>query len=279
MKTITSFVKMKTNRDPIAMVTAYDAPTAKAAAKAEMDMILVGDSAGMVVHGYDSTIPVTLDDMVLHSKAVKRGAPHIFTVTDLPFLSYNGEFAETLQSVKRLMQETGIQAVKLEGAGRTLSVIDRLTQSGVPVVGHLGLTPQSVGTIGGYKVQGKTEESANQLVKDAVAIQESGAFALVLECVPLQLASHITDLLTIPVIGIGAGVETDGQVLVFHDIVGFSDGFVPSFVKQYADIQTEMETALLTYVKEVKQSIFPEPQHTFTMNQEIPGTLYKGGEK
>ncbi|MDQ0299410.1 3-methyl-2-oxobutanoate hydroxymethyltransferase [Salibacterium salarium] len=276
MKSITSFMKMKTASDPIAMVTAYDAPTAKAAAKAEMDIILVGDSAGMVVHGYDSTIPVTLDDMVLHSKAVKRGAPSSFIVTDLPFLTYNGDFSETLASVKRLLQETGIQAVKLEGAGRTLSVINKLTESGVPVVGHLGLTPQSVGTIGGYKVQGKTQAAADKLVKDAAAIEENGAFALVLECVPAQLATYIANLLTIPVIGIGAGVETDGQVLVFHDVVGFNDGYVPSFVKQYAHIQSEIETALMTYVNEVKQSAFPEKQHSFVIDQDILGNLYGG---
>ncbi len=267
---------MKKEREPIAMMTAYDAPSAKAAAKAGMDIILVGDSVGMVVHGYDSTIPVTLDDMVLHSKAVRRGAPDTFVVTDLPFLTFNGDFGTTLSAVKKLMQQTGTNGVKLEGGGRTLSVIKRLTEAGVPVMGHLGLTPQSVGVLGGYKVQGKTEESANRLVEEAKIIEENGAFALVLECVPRQLAAHISSLLNIPVIGIGAGAETDGQVLVFHDAIGFSDGFSPKFVKQYANIQNDIEVALTDYVNEVKQLTFPGTEHTFTMDENTLEKLYGG---
>ncbi|SDH41867.1 3-methyl-2-oxobutanoate hydroxymethyltransferase [Alteribacillus bidgolensis] len=276
MKSTSTFLKMKKEREPIAMMTAYDAPSAKAAAKAGMDIILVGDSVGMVVHGYDSTIPVTLDDMVLHSKAVRRGAPDTFVVTDLPFLTFNGDFGTTLSAVKKLMQQTGTNGVKLEGGGRTLSVIKRLTEAGVPVMGHLGLTPQSVGVLGGYKVQGKTEESANRLVEEAKIIEENGAFALVLECVPRQLAAHISSLLNIPVIGIGAGAETDGQVLVFHDAIGFSDGFSPKFVKQYANIQNDIEVALTDYVNEVKQLTFPGTEHTFTMDENTLEKLYGG---
>ncbi|MFZ4452307.1 3-methyl-2-oxobutanoate hydroxymethyltransferase [Salibacterium aidingense] len=279
MKTSKDFLKMKAGSEPIAMVTAYDAPSAKAAAKAEVDMLLVGDSAGMVVHGYDSTIPVTVEDMLMHSKAVKRGAPDVFTVTDLPFLSYNGPFSDTIQAVRRLMQETGVQAVKVEGSGRTLTVIERLAESGVPVMGHLGLTPQSVGVLGGYSVQGKSEAAAAKLMDDARAIQQSGAFALVLECVPHQLAAAVTKTLTIPVIGIGAGGATDGQVLVFHDLVGLTDGFIPSFVKQYASLQKEAETAVSQYVYDVKQSIFPENRHSFSMEEKMADRLFGGIKK
>ncbi|MFB4163388.1 3-methyl-2-oxobutanoate hydroxymethyltransferase [Alteribacillus sp. JSM 102045] len=276
MKSTSSFLKMKQKQEPIAMMTAYDAPSAKAAAKAGMDLILVGDSAGMVVHGYDSTIPVTLDDIILHSKAVRRGAPDVFVVADLPFLTYNGEFSDTLYAVKRLMQQADVQAVKLEGGGQTLPTVQRLTEAGVPVMGHLGLTPQSVNVLGGYKVQGNTEETANRLVEEAQAVENSGAFALVLECVPRQLAAHISSLLNIPVIGIGAGAETNGQVLVFHDAIGFSDGFTPKFVKQYANVQHEIETALTHYVDDVKQLRFPEEKHTFTINEDMLGKFYGG---
>ncbi|SDH06685.1 ketopantoate hydroxymethyltransferase [Alteribacillus persepolensis] len=276
MKSISTFMKMKQERDPIAMMTAYDAPSAKAAAKAGVDMILVGDSVGMAVHGYDSTIPVTLEDMLLHSKAVRRGAPETFVVTDLPFLTYQGDFSETLQAVKQLLQEANVQAVKLEGAKRTLSTIQRLSEAGVPVIGHLGLTPQSVGVLGGYKVQGRTEEAAKQLIEESKQVEKSGAVALVLECVPRQVAAHISSLLDIPVIGIGAGSETDGQVLVFHDVIGFSDGFLPKFVKQYAHVQTEVEHALSMYVSEVKQQVFPGPEHTFSMSEETLNKLYGG---
>ncbi|WP_240375560.1 3-methyl-2-oxobutanoate hydroxymethyltransferase [Bacillus piscicola] len=276
MKSTATFRKMKEEQEPIAMMTAYDAPSAKAAERAGMDIILVGDSAGMVVHGYDSTIPVTLEDMLLHSKAVRRGAPDTFTVADLPFLTYGGEIGETLSAVRQLMQAGGVQAVKLEGGGRMLSIIGLLTEAGVPVMAHLGLTPQSVGVIGGYKVQGKTKEEAERLVRESQEAEKQGAFALVLECVPWQLAAHISSLLTIPVIGIGAGGKTDGQVLVFHDAVGYTDGFVPKFAKQYANIQETIVHALETYVGEVKESVFPEERHIFKMDEETADSLYGG---
>ncbi|MGY4690080.1 3-methyl-2-oxobutanoate hydroxymethyltransferase [Salibacterium sp. K-3] len=276
MKNSVTFTNMKAKEENIAMLTAYDAPSAKAAAKAGVDMILVGDSAGMVVHGYGSTIPVTLDDMLLHSKAVKRGAPDVFTVTDLPFLCASGSFDDTLQAVKRLMQEAGVEAVKLEGAGPALDVITYLSKRGIPVMGHLGLTPQSAGVLGGYKVQGRTAEEAEQIIKDAEAVEENGAFALVLECVPQELAAVITSRLSIPVIGIGAGSRTDGQVLVFHDVTGLTDGFVPSFVKQYADLQQEAERAAGRYVQDVRQGVFPGKKHSFSMDEEAAQKLSGG---
>ncbi|SFE34505.1 3-methyl-2-oxobutanoate hydroxymethyltransferase [Alteribacillus iranensis] len=276
MKNVGSFLKMKQDSDPIAMMTAYDAPAAKAAAEAGVDLILVGDSAGMVVQGYDSTIPVTLEDMLLHSRAARRGAPDTFIVTDLPFLTYAGDFSETLAAVKKLLQDAGVQAVKIEGSGETFTVIERLTAAGVPVMAHLGLTPQSVGVLGGYKVQGKTEQAANQLIDEAIEAEKSGAFALVLECVPWQLADHISNILTIPVIGIGAGHKTDGQVLVYHDVVGYTDGFVPKFVKQYANVQSVIKKALEGYVEDVKSGSFPEESHAFTMDEETAVKLYGG---
>lgn len=278
MKNTATFLKMKAEREPIAMMTAYDAPSAHFAQKAGMDIILVGDSAGMVVHGYDSTIPVTLEEMLLHTKAVRRGAPDVFVVTDLPFLTFHGDISKTMDRVATLMQEGGAQAVKIEGGGRVLPFIDQLTEAGVPVMAHLGLTPQSVGVLGGYKVQGKTEESASLLIKEAKQVEENGAFALVLECVPKQLAEHIASLLTIPVIGIGAGKQVDGQVLVFHDAVGYTTGFVPKFAKQYAQVGETITQALEAYVEEVKSGAFPSEEHTFSMETETLQKVYGGVE-
>ncbi|MFB5661701.1 3-methyl-2-oxobutanoate hydroxymethyltransferase [Alteribacillus sp. HJP-4] len=279
MNNTATFKRMKANREKIAMMTAYDAPGASALNNAGMDLVLVGDSAGMVVHGYSSTIPVTLDDMVLHTRAVKRGAPHLFTVSDMPFLTYNGDITDTIQAAAKLMQTGGADAVKVEGAGATIEVISRLVHAGVPVMAHLGLTPQSVGVIGGYKVQGKNEAEAQQLIEDAVAIEKAGAFALVLECVPYLLAGYITSKLSIPVIGIGAGSETDGQVLVYHDALGIGEGFVPKFVKKYAEVQQEIDKALLQYIKEVKSSVFPDSNHSFKMDEDLADRLYGGMTK
>ncbi|WP_413380565.1 3-methyl-2-oxobutanoate hydroxymethyltransferase [Alkalihalobacillus sp. 1P02AB] len=263
MKTTSSFLKMKKNKEKIAMMTAYDAPAAKLVEQAGIDMILVGDSLGMVVLGYDSTVPVTLDDMVMHTKAVKRGAKDTFVVTDFPFLSYHASIEETFQAAKRLMQEAGAHAVKLEGADELVESISKLTKAGVPVMGHLGLMPQSVGVLGGYKVQGKDEESAAKLLKDAKAVEAAGAFALVLECVPEQVAAWVSEELQIPVIGIGAGVNTDGQVLVYHDVIGYGEGHVPKFVKKYANVSETIQTAISSYVEEVKKEQFPQKEHSF----------------
>ncbi|EZP75882.1 3-methyl-2-oxobutanoate hydroxymethyltransferase [Parageobacillus genomosp. 1] len=276
MKTKTDFLKMKKTNEPIVMLTAYDFPSAKLAEAAGVDMILVGDSLGMVVLGYDSTIPVTVEDMIHHTKAVRRGAPNTFIVTDMPFMSYHLSREEALRNAQRIMQQSGANAVKVEGADDVVQVIRALTQAGVPVVAHLGLTPQSVGVLGGYKVQGKDAESAKKLIDDAKLCEQAGAIALVLECVPKQIAAAITRELEIPVIGIGAGDEVDGQVLVYHDILSYGVDRVPKFVKKYANIQEAITHALANYVADVKLRQFPEPSHMFTMKEEEWIALYGG---
>ncbi|MEI4830509.1 MULTISPECIES: 3-methyl-2-oxobutanoate hydroxymethyltransferase [Bacillus] len=276
MKTVTDFLKMKEQSEPIAMVTAYDYPSAKFAEEAEVDMILVGDSLGMVVLGYDSTIPVTVDDMIHHTKAVRRGAKNTFVVTDMPFMSYHVSLQETMHNARRIVQESGAHAVKVEGADEVVSIIRFLTNAGIPVVAHLGLTPQSVGVLGGYKVQGKDAESAKKLLEDAKKCEEAGAIALVLECVPMQLAELVTKQLSIPTIGIGAGNGTDGQVLVYHDLITYGVNRVPKFVKQYTSVQEEIVRGIGQYVHEVKERQFPEKEHSFTMKEEECLALYGG---
>lgn len=278
MKNTTGFRKMKQEHEPIAMVTAYDYPSAKLAEEAGVDLLLVGDSVGNVVLGYDSTVPVTLEDMILHTKAVVRGARDTFVVTDMPFMTYNVSEAETLQNAKRLIQEGGAHAVKVEGAGLVVSMIERLITAGVPVVAHLGLTPQSVGVLGGHKVQGKDVEAARKLIEDAKKVEAAGAFMLVLECVPRQLAQRISEEVKIPTIGIGAGAGTDGQVLVYHDLIGYGGDWVPKFVKQYAHVGETIREAIGQYVGDVKAHKFPEEQHTFTMKEEDVDTLYGGNQ-
>ncbi|MCV9888377.1 3-methyl-2-oxobutanoate hydroxymethyltransferase [Metabacillus halosaccharovorans] len=279
MKTRQDFMKMKERNEPITMLTAYDFPSAKQAELAGIDMILVGDSLGMVVLGYDSTIPVTVNDMIHHTKAVKRGAKDTFVVTDMPFMSYHLSKDETMKNAARIMQEGGADAVKLEGADGVTSVIEALTFGGIPVISHLGLTPQSVNVLGGYKVQGKDTEAAKKLIADAKRCQEAGAIALVLECVPQQLAEEITKLLTIPTIGIGAGRQTDGQVLVYHDLIGYGSGYVPKFVKQYGSISETVQTSISQYISEVKNRAFPEEKHSFNMKEEVLHSLYGGISK
>jgi len=275
MKTKLDFLNMKKNNEPIVMLTAYDYPSAKLAEAAGVDMILVGDSLGMVVLGYDSTIPVTVEDMIHHTKAVRRGAPNTFIVTDMPFMSYS-TLNDALTHAKAIMQQSGANAVKVEGAGSVLQVISALTEAGVPVVAHLGLTPQSVGVLGGYKVQGKDVESAKRLLEEAKACEQAGAIALVLECVPKQLGEAITKQLTIPTLGIGAGIGTDGQVLVYHDVLGYGVGRVPKFVKQYANVQQTIQQALAEYVADVKTRQFPSDEQSFTMNEQQWLALYGG---
>lgn len=276
MKQSTDFLKMKQNGEKIAMLTAYDYPAAKQAEKAEVDMILVGDSLGMVVLGYDSTIPVTMDDMIHHGKAVKRGAKDTFIVIDMPFMSYHLSVKDTLVHATRLIQETGAHAVKVEGGDDVIMMINALTSAGIPVMAHLGLTPQSVGVLGGYKVQGKNAEAAKKLIDDAKKCEEAGAFAIVLECVPKQLSKEISEQLQIPTIGIGAGPYADGQVLVYHDVLTYGVERVPKFVKQYFNGNEWMESAIKEYVSEVKQVAFPEDKHSFTMKEEELQSLYGG---
>ncbi|MGX5385762.1 3-methyl-2-oxobutanoate hydroxymethyltransferase [Bacillus thuringiensis] len=276
MKTKTDFLKMKEQGEPITMLTAYDYPSAKLAEEAEVDMILVGDSLGMVVLGYDSTVPVTVEDMIHHTKAVRRGAKETFIVTDMPFMSYHVSLQETMVNARRIVQESGAHALKVEGAGEVISTIQYLTNAGIPVVAHLGLTPQSVGVLGGYKVQGKDAESAKKLIEDAKKCEEAGAIALVLECVPMQLAELISEQLTIPTIGIGAGQKVDGQVLVYHDLILYGVNRVPKFVKQYTSVQEEIVRGISQYVTEVKTRQFPEEKHSFTMKEEECLALYGG---
>ncbi|PEX92296.1 MULTISPECIES: 3-methyl-2-oxobutanoate hydroxymethyltransferase [Bacillus cereus group] len=276
MKTKTDFLKMKEQGEPITMLTAYDYPSAKLAEEAEVDMILVGDSLGMVVLGYDSTVPVTVEDMIHHTKAVRRGAKETFIVTDMPFMSYHVSLQDTMVNARRIVQESGAHALKVEGAGEVISTIHYLTNAGIPVVAHLGLTPQSVGVLGGYKVQGKDAESAKKLIEDAKRCEEAGAIALVLECVPMQLAELISEQLTIPTIGIGAGRKVDGQVLVYHDLISYGVNRVPKFVKQYTSVQEEIVRGISQYVTEVKTGQFPEEKHSFTMKEEECLALYGG---
>ncbi|MGV3465806.1 MAG: 3-methyl-2-oxobutanoate hydroxymethyltransferase [Heyndrickxia sp.] len=276
MKQTTDFLKMKENGEKISMLTAYDYPSAKLAEEAGIDMILVGDSLGMVVLGYDSTIPVTVDDMIHHTKAVKRGAKNTFVVTDMPFMSYHLSREQTLQSAASIMQDGGAHAVKVEGSGEVISMIRALTSSGIPVMAHLGLTPQMVGIFGGYKVQGKTAEAAKQLMLDAKLCEEAGAFAVVLECVPKQIAEQISAELNIPTIGIGAGINTDGQVLVFHDLLSFGVNRVPKFVKKYGDVNTVALDSIEQYIRDVKNGSFPEESHSYSMKNEELTHIYGG---
>jgi len=278
MKSTKDFLEMKNQRKKIVMLTAYDYPSAKQAEQADVDVILVGDSLGNVVLGYDSTIYVTMEDMVVHAKAVKRGASNTFIVVDMPFMSYHLSVRDTLLNGARLIQETGAHAVKVEGADGVLVHIEALVKAGIPVVSHIGLTPQSAGVLGGFSVQGKDAEAAKKIVEDAKLCQDAGAFAVVLECIPKQLAEKISSLLSIPTIGIGAGVHTDGQVLVYHDILTYGVERVSKFVKPYANVNKQITDGLQAYVNEVRNELFPDDLHSFTMKEEELKTLYGGRE-
>ncbi len=276
MKQTTDFLKMKKEGNPIAMLTAYDYPSAKQAEQADVDVILVGDSLANVVLGYESTIPVTLDDMIHHSKAVRRGAIDTFVLVDMPFMSYHLSIRDTLIGGARIMQETGAHGVKLEGADGVLEHISALVNAGIPVCSHLGLTPQSVAVMGGYKVQGRDAEAAKKLIEDAKKCEAAGAFMIVLECVPKQIAEEISRQLTIPTIGIGAGVGTDGQVLVYHDVLGYGVERVAKFVKRFGTVDELMISSLKEYVNEVKTREFPDEAHSYTMKEEQLQSLYGG---
>ncbi|MFO7317539.1 MAG: 3-methyl-2-oxobutanoate hydroxymethyltransferase [Bacilli bacterium] len=276
MKTTSDFLTMKANGEKIVMITAYDCPSAKYAEEAGVDMILVGDSLGMVVLGYDSTVQVTVDDMIHHAKAVRRGAKDTFMVVDMPFGSYHGDPNEALKTAVRMIQESGADALKVEGAGEVLYVIKKLVHAGIPVVAHLGLTPQSVGVLGGYKVQGKTAEQAQELIEDALRCQEAGAMAVVLECIPHQLTEIVSKKLVIPTIGIGAGPEADGQVLVFHDLLRYGNHRIPKFAKEFADAGEQIQKGIEGYAKAVKEGSFPAPEHCFNMKEEELFSIYGG---
>jgi 3-methyl-2-oxobutanoate hydroxymethyltransferase len=259
------FERMKESGEPVAWITAYDYPTARFAEQAGLEMILVGDSLGMCVYGYENTIPVTMDQCLLHSEAVRRGAPDTFIVGDMPFLSYQVSVPEAVANAGRFFKEARVDAVKLEGGRRVLPQIRAIADGGMLLMGHIGLTPQSSGQMGGFKAQGRTAEAARELVDDALAIEEAGAFSLVLEGVPPEVSGLIRDRLRIPVYGIGAGPATDGQVMTSADMLGLFKMFTPKFVKVYADLGGDIDKAFRAYVADVKAKTFPGPEHSYTM--------------
>jgi 3-methyl-2-oxobutanoate hydroxymethyltransferase len=259
---------MKRRGDRIVMITAYDAPSARIADAAGVDLILVGDSAAMVVLGHDSTVPATMEEMLMLTRAVTRGAHRPLVIGDLPFGSYHVSVEQALESAIRFVKDAQADAVKLEGAGPMLARVRALTDAGIPVMGHLGLTPQTATMLGGFKAQGRTATKAVQLYEDALALQAAGCFSIVLEAVPSPVAARITDALDIPTIGIGAGPDCDGQVLVWHDLLGLYEGHAPRFVKQYADLAPTIGAAVEQYATEVREGTFPEEQHTYSMTED-----------
>lgn len=274
MKTLMDFRRQKEKSEKIVMMTAYDFPGARLCEEAGVDVILVGDSLGMVVLGYDCTVPVTLADMIHHTKAVRRGARDTFVITDMPFLTYQISPAQALENAGRLVQEGGCEAVKLEGGAEIVPQVRALVTAGIPVCGHVGLTPQSATALGGYKVQGRTAEAARRLLDDALALEEAGAFMVVLECVPAQVGQLIANRVNVPVIGIGAGAGCDGQVLVFHDALGLFDRFTPKFVQRFAEVGTAAREGLKEYAAQVRDGRFPGPEHTFGIQDEELRKLY-----
>jgi len=267
--TISNIKDMKAKKEKITMITAYDYSTAKLVDEAGIPLILVGDSLGMVMLGYDSTIPVTLDVMLHHTKAVVKGTKNALVIGDLPFMTYHINAEDAMRNAARFLQEAGAQAVKLEGGEIVAETVQRITACGIPVMGHLGLTPQFVHQLGGIKVQGKTRDAAQQLLNDAIALEQAGAFAVVLELVPAEVSRLITRNLTIPTIGIGAGPDCDGQVQVIHDVLGLFTDFVPKHSKQYAKLAEIMKNSLSTYLSEVKSGEFPTMQHTSSIDENL----------
>lgn len=262
----------------IAMLTAYDAPTAALVDACDIDIILVGDSLGMVMLGRGDTLSVTVDEMAHHCRAVTGSVSRALVVADMPFLSYETSPADALRNAGRLFREGGVRAVKLEGAGPYLPQIRALVDAGIPVMGHLGLTPQRVAELGGFKVQGKTADAARRLLDDALALERAGCFSVVLECVPAPVAARVTAALSIPTIGIGAGPDCDGQVLVLHDMLGLQDRIAPRFVKRYANLAGQVTAAVTAYKQEVESGAFPGPEHGFAMSDEELRQLGGGGD-
>jgi len=270
MRYTTSQIKdMKKKGERITMITAYDYSTAKLVDEAGVPLILVGDSLGMVVLGYESTLPVTMDEMIHHTKAVVKGTKQAMVVGDMPFMTYHTTIADTLRNAARFLQEAGAQSVKLEGGVNVAETVKRVVSTGIPVMGHIGLTPQSVNQLGGFKVQGKSLSAAMSLIEDAKALEEAGAFGIVLECVPAPLARIITRQLSIPTIGIGAGVSCDGQVQVIHDTLGLFSEFVPKHAKQYAKLGDQIRAAVREYLSEVTAGVFPTDKESFAMDAEL----------
>lgn len=271
--TVTNIQEMKRNGERIPMITAYDYPTARLVDEAGVPMILVGDSLGMAVLGYDSTLPVTMEDMLHHIKAVVRGAQRALIVGDMPFMSYQSDVSTAIRNAGRLLQEGGAQTVKLEGGEAVAETVQHIVECGIPVMGHIGLTPQSVNQLGGYKVQGKTPKAAAKLLRDAQALEEAGAFAVVLETVPARLGRLISQRLSIPTIGIGAGVDCDGQVQVVHDMLGLFTDFLPKHAKRYALLAKATKEAVGRYAEEVREGTFPTEKESFSMDESVLAEL------
>ncbi len=261
--TVPGIREMKERGKKIAMLTAYDTPVARILDEAGVDILLVGDSVGSVMAGYPNTLPVTIDEMIYHTRAVVRGTKRALMVIDMPFMSYQISVEDAKRNAGRMIKESGAEAVKLEGGTKMKGVIKAIVDIDIPVMGHIGLTPQSIHQMGGYKVQGKMEEQRRKILEDALAVEESGAFSLVLECIPVELAQEITEKLTIPTIGIGAGTHCDGQVLVIHDLLGLLGEFRPKFVKSYVDLIGVISQAVEEYIKEVREETFPTREHSF----------------
>jgi 3-methyl-2-oxobutanoate hydroxymethyltransferase len=270
MTTVLDVQRFKDEGRRFAMLTAYDYLSARILDEAGIPILLVGDSLGMVMLGHPTTLPVTMDDMLHHAKAVSRGAQQALLVGDMPFMSYQSSIEQAITNAGRFIQEAGMHAVKLEGGGRVIEITRRLVESGIPVMGHVGLTPQFVHQMGGFKVQGKTDKQAAQILADSKALEQAGAFSIVLEGVPSKLAATITSALQIPTIGIGAGPACDGQVLVFHDMVGLTTGKAPKFVKRYANLAEEISRAAAAYAEDVRTGKFPGPEHEYTSNGSTP---------
>ena len=267
--TVSSFLNAKKNKEVISMLTAYDYSTAKTLDEAGVDSLLVGDSLGMVMLGYENTLQVTIDDMIHHCKAVSRGAENAMIIGDMPFLSYHISVEESVRNAGRLIQEGNVHAVKLEGGIEIIDKIKAIVKAQIPVIGHLGLTPQSVNIFGGFKVQGKNEEQARKIIEDALLLQEAGVFAIVLECIPERLSKLITEKLDIPTIGIGAGRYCDGQVLVIQDMLGMYKNFTPKFVKQYTNLGQSIDEAVKKYLEEISKREFPSDEHVFSIKDEV----------
>ena len=272
--TVTDFFKAKQNGDKLTVLTAYDYSMAKLIDDSNIDAILVGDSLGMVCLGYENTLSVTMEDMIHHTKAVVRGAKNTLVVVDMPFMSYQVSVEKAVVNAGRLIKETGATAVKVEGGTDMVDTVKAMVRAQIPVMGHLGLTPQSVNVMGGFKVQGKTEEAAKKLIEDAKKLEEAGVFSIVLECIPAKLAEIISKEINVPTIGIGSGNGCDGQVLVYHDMLNMFSGFKPKFVKTFADVGDQIKHGLEKYSEEVKSGEFPSQEHNFKIDDEILEKLY-----
>jgi 3-methyl-2-oxobutanoate hydroxymethyltransferase len=276
--TVRDIIDMKSAADKIVVLTAYDAGFARFLDKNGVEIVLVGDSLGMVVLGYESTVPVTMEEMLHHAKAVKHGVERALLVGDMPFLSYQVDAGSAIANAGRFLKEAGCDAVKVEGGLEICATVAAMVRAGIPVMGHIGLTPQTAGALGGYKVQGRDAESARRLLAEAKGLAEAGAFAIVLECIPDKLAAAVTASVPIPTIGIGAGPQCDGQVLVINDLLGMFEKFVPSFVKQYANLAPQIAGAIVAFREEVKGGVYPDAEHSFVMQGEVEDLLKQGKE-